>query len=67
MKCPFCNNEMTKGYIQSGQHILWTQKKHNISLIPINDNEIILSKKLLGGSSVSGHICKNCKKIILEY
>ena len=31
MKCPYCQEELEQGFIQSGHNILWTKKKHIIS------------------------------------
>ena len=31
MKCPYCNSEMEKGYLQgNGSAIIWDKKKHRI-------------------------------------
>jgi hypothetical protein len=68
MLCPYCNKEMENGYIQSGTIIIWTPKKHKISLLPRNDGrDIHLAKKPLGGATVYAYRCNDCKRIIINY
>ena len=48
MQCPYCNEEMKKGYIQSPRHkIYWGKKKSDGLLITPSDNDVILSKGIL--------------------
>ena len=47
MKCPKCNSEMEVGMIQSGKTIIWTNKKHRISLQPRKE-DIVLADNPLG-------------------
>lgn len=67
MKCPYCQNEMENGFIQSGRNILWVQKKHIISTNAKNENDIIIANNPLGGAVIKGFCCRKCKKIIIEY
>lgn len=61
MKCPYCSNEMDRGYLQSRDGIGWNE---NERLIPA------LSGVLAGqhlGMSVVAYRCKTCKKIVIDY
>ena len=66
MKCPKCNCEMETGMIQSGKTIIWTNKKHHVSIHPRKE-EIVLAENPMGGATVSACICRNCELVIVEY
>lgn len=67
MNCPICHQEMEKGFIQSGQTILWAETKHRLSTNPRGEKEFLLAQNPLGGAAVPGFCCRSCRKIILEY
>ena len=67
MKCSCCQSEMEKGFIQSGRDILWTEKRHIVSLKPKHEKEFIIASNPVGGATVKGFCCRKCKKIVLEY
>ena len=70
MKCPYCNEEMEKGYIKSSQFIHWG-KEHELGLGP---DDITLSpnglkegvKAFFKGHFVEAHRCSRCNKLIVE-
>ena len=66
MRCPFCGDLMEKGFIQSGNLMVWVKKKHHISLLP-REGEVILDRNYWSGSTIPANICKQCKKVIAEY
>ena len=66
MICPICNQEMQQGFVQSGTVILWTKKIHKVSLLH-KDGDVLLLKSFLKPSAVPASICKECKKIIMDY
>lgn len=63
MKCPFCDNEMENGYIQSARDIFWGRKKHKLFFM--NDEISIASG--WNGSTKEAYACKVCQKIIIDY
>lgn len=66
MKCPYCNEEMRKGYIQSARPIFWGEKKHKISFVPNSDEEFTISGGFLTGGTTESYYCIKCKKLILQ-
>ncbi len=66
MLCPFCGEEMEKGLLQGGNILVWVKKKHYISLLP-KEGEVLLDRTYLTNSSVPAFICKQCRKVIVEY
>lgn len=69
MKCPFCGEEMEAGHVISGVNIMWTP--HDVSKAPLRfwkkEGEFLLSTNPFGGSTLDGHICTACKKVVLNY
>ena len=63
MTCPECGKEMEYGWVYSRGVSFWSPKPDKIWKIP--------DKKSVALSSVAeypiGHICKDCRKVILEY
>ncbi len=66
MKCPYCNNEMEQGLLQGMRRVAWVKNRHKISLFP-KQGEILLENNTCNDFILSAEICKNCKKIILDY
>lgn len=67
--CPYCNQEMKKGYIQCSNRIAWTPNLSKISVEPsLNKESIILSKQnRLSINHIDAYICEKCKKVIIDY
>ncbi len=66
MRCPCCNQEMEKGFLQGGNILVWVKKKHYLSLLP-KEGEVLLDKNYLTGSFLPAWICKDCRKVTAEY
>lgn len=69
MKCPYCGQEMEKGYITTdARSIAWRKEKYESALVAKGSNGIQLSRKMVGACNLdNAYCCKSCKKIILEY
>lgn len=69
MKCPWCNSEMEDGYLQSREGDIVYRKQYENFYI-YDERDIILNKnnfKLFTSPRVKACICKQCKKIVIEY
>lgn len=66
MKCPNCINEMEQGFLQGMRRAAWVKNKHRVSLLP-RQGEILLANNTLGDFVFPAWICKNCKKIVVDY
>lgn len=65
MKCPYCENEMISGKICSisrNSGLVWKDTEEQIRL---NDEPKLVAH--INGDRISGYICKNCNKIIVDY
>ena len=67
MKCPYCDNEMIKGYLNCGAAI-WSERKHKISLLPDGKEKyaLKLNTPLVSPNHVESFICPECKNIIID-
>ena len=68
MKCPYCNEEMEDGVIQSSHAITWHYKKRFIGYAEFHKGSDNLSDySFFKGSAVKACCCKKCKKIIIGF
>ncbi len=67
MKCPICGNGMEQGFLQTaGQRVAWMKRIHKVFLRP-KTGEIMLENNTFKAVSFTAHICKLCKKIVVDY
>ena len=57
---------METGMIQSGKTIIWTNKKHHVSIHPLKD-DVVLADNPVGGATVPAYICRDCELVIIQY
>lgn len=72
-KCPYCNDEMELGYIQSRDGVFWTDKIRNVAAFPPLGSSFLnlgsWDHGLLGfkGSIAEAYNCRKCKTILIDY
>ncbi|MFQ9892339.1 MAG: PF20097 family protein [Emergencia sp.] len=67
MKCPFCQEEMESGYVQSSHQIMWGKDKNDTFFMPDkNKDEFYISKGIWKGSFTKAEYCNKCKRIIIS-
>ena len=69
MKCPYCGNEMEKGYIQCRDGVTWTPIKQLVAALSFLGKD---SVSLTNGASnnsrtVYAYKCSDCKKVVIDY
>ena len=70
MKCPYCNNEMEQGIIQSPHELNWKRgtKRPLLGRAEFHEESVILSElSFMKGSAVVAFLCRECKKVIIDY
>ena len=70
MKCPYCNNEMEKGLIQSPHEISWLkgEKRKFFGRAEFHKGSVVLSQlSFMKGSACIAYNCPSCQKIIIDY
>lgn len=67
MNCPYCNVEMLHGYLQGGG-MIWSEKKHKISLLPNKKEKyaFYLKTPIVSPNWIESDCCPQCKKIIID-
>ena len=62
MKCPFCGNEMKEGTLHSGgRYVQWKGVDAEG-----RKEEYLLAKSYMGDAKMEGHLCVECRKVILD-
>ena len=70
MKCPYCGNEMEKGYVQCRDGLTWTPKKQWIAALSgLGAGAVLIGKNsgLTVNTVAEALICKACKKVVIDY
>lgn len=70
MKCPYCNNDLTEGFIYSPRTLSWTTgklKTFSESSLTKEGNIVLAETGLLQSAKVVAYNCPSCKKIIISY
>lgn len=64
MLCPYCGQDMNRGYIQNPHEINWKPNKAKLfGAAEFHEGAIVLSEmSFFKGSCIEAHCCKNCKK-----
>lgn len=69
-KCPYCDNEMELGYIQSRDGVVWSKKKRTFAALPeLSKSSVLLASSdgAFSGEALECYNCPACKKIIIDY
>jgi hypothetical protein len=57
---------MENGFIQAGGMLIWTPKKHKLSLHPRDDGkDILLDKNYISMPNIEAHCCRVCRFILI--
>lgn len=67
MKCPYCNNEMEKGYIDQTDFrfpLEWYTSKRETGFFQKNKSKIKLTS--LTENAITAYRCAECRKIIID-
>lgn len=70
MKCPYCDQEMEVGVIQSGGELSWYPglKRRLFGRAQFHRGAVELSGlSFVHGSAVMAHLCRECQKIVIDY
>ncbi|MBR5714076.1 MAG: hypothetical protein IKX58_04685 [Clostridia bacterium] len=71
MKCPFCGNEMLKGYVQSRDGLCWAEKKTAITAFHrLRGSSVQLAEpdeSPFVGCVAVAYNCPDCKKVVIGY
>lgn len=66
MKCPYCNEEMEKGYLQTARDLYWTQNPKKVFMFANLKDDFLIGETKFQGRLAEANHCPKCKKIILD-
>ena len=66
MKCPYCGNEMERGYLYGRPRTIWTPKKTRFTTL-LGEKDILLIGRRLFEDKTPADICRTCHKVIIDY
>ena len=59
---------MESGVIQGPQELSWQKERHFAGRAEFQRDAVLLSEhSFMRGSCVSAHLCRACKKLIIDY
>lgn len=64
MNCPYCQQEMAAGYIQSSRMLVWDRQLLSGAITPAHGSDgMILTERfhLSKAYAISAHYCEKCK------
>ncbi len=69
VKCPYCGADMEEGVIQSSQEIAWLKEKAIVGASWLNEGAVQLAPfpALKGRAAVRAWLCRDCRKVIIDY
>ncbi len=69
MKCPYCDKEMTLGYIQCRDGVNWTLKKQIVAALSCFGKGCasLANGAASDSSAVYAYKCDDCMKVIIDY
>ncbi len=70
MKCPFCDKEMTKGFISGDGRsgVYWNDEAEKISFVDkiVGVGKVTAAKYTLTQFKIDANYCPDCKKMIFD-
>lgn len=67
MRCPFCDNEMTKGWVQSARRVLFTTHKNDGGFVIKDKSDVVLTMNNFFSPTAIAYHCKDCRKVVVDY
>jgi len=68
VKCPWCGSEMEMGVIQSPNEISWQKKSRLFGKAELHPDSVLLAEhSFIKGSAVAAGLCRNCRKVVIDY
>ena len=69
MECPYCKQEMERGYIQCRDGVTWTPKKQPVKALSFLAKGAVSLRNdgTSSSSTVIAYHCKNCKLVLISY
>lgn len=67
MKCPWCNGEMTDGFIISTRQVLFSTEQQSGFFFVKGKEDINLTQFNWTQPAAKAYHCPDCKKVVVDY
>lgn len=65
MKCPYCEEIMVAGFVQSARQVYFTTDKKRF-LFSAAEGDIVLGDAFLDGATFEAYHCPKCRKVVID-
>lgn len=67
LKCPKCGKDMKAGFLQTGRPVAFNKERHKITLLPGDEEDILIANNAIRYNDFHGYICKECGLVLFDY
>ena len=67
MLCPWCNQEMKQGFLQSSRSIIFSPEIAEGVVMALREGEVKLTKHFWSTPRAPAWHCAGCKRVVAEY
>ena len=67
MNCPYCGNEMARGWVQSARRVLFTTTKNESGFVFKDKSDVVLTANNFVNPTCIAYHCGACKKVVIDY
>ena len=67
MNCPYCGNEMTRGWVQSARRVLFTTRINESGFDFKAKGDVVLTVNNFVNPNCIAYHCGACKKVVIDY
>lgn len=67
MKCPYCDGEMERGFLQGPRGVFWSAKGRNFIFFPHRTKgDVVIAGALECSSGENSYLCRKCSMLITD-
>ena len=67
MLCPWCNQEMAEGYLQSSRKVIFAPEVKEGFVLAWKEGEVTVTKHFWSTPKATAWHCAGCKRVVVEY
>lgn len=67
MKCPYCDSEMERGFLQGPKGVFWSDKARRLDFYPRElRGDIVIAGEWERSSGDDAWLCRKCGKLVVD-
>lgn len=67
MNCPYCGNEMVKGWVQSSGRVLFKTAQSESGFVFKAKGDVVLTVNNFVNPACIAYHCDTCRKVVIDY